>query len=183
MDNGGSSYRRYLDGDDEGMRDLIELYYDSLTLYLNSYLQNLPDAEELAELTFVTLVTKRPVYDGRSSFKTFLYSIGRHITIDHMRKESRTAAMPIGESEPPSGEDIERDYIREEQKRALYRAMGRLKAEYRQILWLTYFEEVPCAEAARIMEKSVFSTEHLLRRARAALKDEMKKEGYTSERS
>lgn len=35
MDNGASSYRRFLDGDDEGIVELIKDYKDGLTLYLN----------------------------------------------------------------------------------------------------------------------------------------------------
>ena len=38
MDNGASSYRRFLDGDDSGMVELVRDYKDGLLLYLNSYI-------------------------------------------------------------------------------------------------------------------------------------------------
>ena len=45
MDNGASSYRRFLDGDDSSFVEIIRDYYDGLTLYLNVYVRNLSVAE------------------------------------------------------------------------------------------------------------------------------------------
>ena len=39
MGNDADRYRRYLDGDDNGLIEIIEIYHEGLTLYLNS---NLP---------------------------------------------------------------------------------------------------------------------------------------------
>ena len=41
MDNGASSYRRFLDGDDEGIVEIIKHYKDGLTLYINEYVNNI----------------------------------------------------------------------------------------------------------------------------------------------
>ena len=41
MDNGASNYRRFLDGDDEGLTFIIKAYKDGLILYLNSYVNNI----------------------------------------------------------------------------------------------------------------------------------------------
>lgn len=50
MDRGAGSYRRYLDGDDTGMAELICDYRDGLLLYLNSYLNDLPLAEDCVRI-------------------------------------------------------------------------------------------------------------------------------------
>ena len=47
MDNGASSYRRFLDGDDEGLTLIIKDYKDGLILYLNGYVSNIYVAEEI----------------------------------------------------------------------------------------------------------------------------------------
>ena len=52
MDNGASSYRRFLDGDDKGIAEIVGDYKDGLIIYLNSYVNNLFIAEELTEDTF-----------------------------------------------------------------------------------------------------------------------------------
>ncbi|MBD5159991.1 MAG: RNA polymerase subunit sigma-24, partial [Ruminococcus sp.] len=76
MDNGAVSYRRFLDGDDEGMVEIIRDYKDGLILYLNGITGNILLAEEIMEDTFFKLVVKKPKFSGRSSFKTWLYAIG-----------------------------------------------------------------------------------------------------------
>ena len=60
MDNGASSYRRFLDGDDEGIVEIIRDYKDGLILYLNGFTRNISTAEELMEETFVKLATRKP---------------------------------------------------------------------------------------------------------------------------
>ena len=71
------SYRRYLEGDDEGMVEVIRDHKDGLTLYLAGIVGNIFTAEELTEETFFKLVVKKPRFAGKSSFKTWLYAIGR----------------------------------------------------------------------------------------------------------
>ena len=47
MDNGASSYRRFLEGDDSGIVEIIRDYKDGLILFLNRYVNNIHTAEEL----------------------------------------------------------------------------------------------------------------------------------------
>ena len=79
MGNGESSYRRFLAGDNEGMFEIVCEYQAGLMLYLNSYVQDIHTAEDLAEDTFLELMLKRPKFSGNSSFKTWLFAIGRNI--------------------------------------------------------------------------------------------------------
>ena len=76
MDNGASSYRRFLDGDDNGFVEIVRDYKDGLILFLDSFVSNLSIAEDLAEDTFVKLGINKPHFSGKSSFKTWLYAVG-----------------------------------------------------------------------------------------------------------
>lgn len=69
MDSGADSYRRFLDGDDEGLAEIVREYKDGLILYLNGYVNNLYIAEELTEDTFFRLITRKPKFSGKSTFK------------------------------------------------------------------------------------------------------------------
>ncbi len=55
MDNGASSYRRFIDGDDNGLAEIIRSYNAGLTLFINSFVNNLSIADELSEETFVKI--------------------------------------------------------------------------------------------------------------------------------
>lgn len=183
MDNGASSYRRFLDGDDNSFVEIIRDYYDGLTLYLNVYVRNLSVAEELAEDTFVKLATKKPKFIEKSSFKIWLYEIRRNLVVDYIRHNAKNMDVSLDCCTELTfeEEEIEHRYIREEGRITLHRAMLRLKAEYRQVLWLTYFENLKAKETARIMKRSVHSVENLIYRARLSLKSELEREGFVYE--
>ena len=93
MDHGAASYRRFLDGDDEGFVEIVRVYNDGLILYLNSFVNNISVADELAEDAFVKLGVKKPRYTGKSSFKTWLYAIGRNVAIDYIRKNAKKRSI------------------------------------------------------------------------------------------
>ena len=79
-------------------------------------------------------------------------------------------------------EDIEKDYLKSEQKRQLHKALGKINAEYSQVLYLTYFEGFSNSEAATIMKKSNKQIENLIYRAKAALKKDLEREGFVYEK-
>ena len=96
MDNGASSYRRFRDeSDEDGLAEIIMQYTDGLTLYLNSIVGNIHTAEDLAEDTFVFLGTKKPKDNGKASFRTWLYTIGRNKAIDYLRRNSKRSEVSI----------------------------------------------------------------------------------------
>ena len=183
MDNGASSYRRYLDGDDTGLTDIIRIYKDGLTLYINGYTDNIFTAEELMEETFFKLATKKPHFSTGSSFKTWLYTIARNVTLDYLRKNSKIADSPIEDFENYLAEesDVEKTYLIKEQKILLHRAMRELKSEYFQVLYLVYFEDFTNAEIAKIMKKNKRQVENLIYRAKTTLRSELEKEGFEYE--
>lgn len=177
MDNGAGSYRRFLAGDDSGIVEIVRDYKDGLIFYLNSYVSNIHIAEELAEDTFFKLMIKKPKYREKYAFKTWLYTIGRNVAIDYIRKNARLLATPIEDLEEMlwDEETLEKSYIREESRIALHRALAGLKPEYRQILYLVYFEDFSNEQAARVMKKSRHQVETLLYRAKKALREEFSK--------
>ena len=59
MDNGASSYRRFLDGDDKGLAEIVRDYSDGLILYLNGIVNNISVAEELMEETLFNIISWR----------------------------------------------------------------------------------------------------------------------------
>lgn len=180
MDNGACSYRRFLEGDDTGLAQIVDTYYDGLVFYINSYVCDLDLAEDIAEETLIKLVTKKPRFKENSSFKTWLYSIGRNHALDAIRRHSRLRRTPLEDCRDlPSDQETESAYFREDRKRMIYRAMVSLKPEYRQILWLYYFEELSQKECAQVMKKSLDSVKHLANRARLALKSELEKEEFS----
>lgn len=181
MDN-GENYSRFLSGDKNALEDIVREYMDGLVLYLCSFTDNIVTAEEIAEDTFVKLYADRPSFRGRSTFRTWLYAIGRNTAIDHIRKHKKHREVSADDLYSLSDlADIEREYIRDEERILLRRTMEKLCEDYRQVLYLVYFENFTNSEAGAVMKKSERQIRNLLYRAKKALKLLLEKEGFEYE--
>ena len=182
MDNGASSYRRFLEGDDNGIVEIIRDYKDGLTLFLNRYINNIHIAEELAEDTFFRLVTRKPRFVSNHSFKTWLFTIGRNIAINYIKRADRVSDIPIEDLENLYADEysLERTYLQEETKIIVHRALSKIKAEYSQVLYLKFFEDLSNEQIAVVMRKTKRQVENLIYQAKHSLKSELNKEdiGY-----
>lgn len=182
MDQATLSYQRFLKGDESALVELIRDYRDGLMLYLNGIVSDLSVAEELTEDTFLKLVLKKPRFSARCSFKTWLYTIGRNLALDHLKRSRRSTVCLEDCPEISDAEcDLERQYIQQEDQIMLHHAMKKLKPEYRQVLWLVYFEGFRCAQVGKIMGKSEATTQTLVCRARKALKEKLLEEEFDYE--
>jgi RNA polymerase sigma-70 factor (ECF subfamily) len=182
MDQATLCYQRFLKGEESALVELIRDYRDGLMLYINGIVSDLSVAEELTEDTFLKLVLKKPRFSARCSFKTWLYTIGRNLALDYLRRNRRSTVCledcPLSCDE---AYDLEQQYIQQENQILLHQAMKKLKPEYRQVLWLVYFEGFRCAEVGKIMGKSEATTQTLVSRARKALKEKLLEEEFDYE--
>ena len=181
-DFGKAEYRRFLEGDKEAFRGIIEAYRANLIRFITGITHDPGQAEEIAEDSFLELVIHPDRYNFSVSLKTYLYSVARHKALSALRYFSRRTTLPLESCEPPEAENgHEKTLERKERDRILYSAMGHLKEDYRTALCLFYFENMNYADIGRVMKKNKKQIDNLLTRARAALRNELKKEGYDHE--
>ena len=176
-------YSRFIrDRSNDDLKELLDRYRESLTLFLFGLVHDIEDAEELMMDSFAVLVSGTSRFSGKSSFKTWLFAVGRNLALKHLRKHRNVT----GRIEDDIPEDLsagletrpEMDLINDERNRQLYTAMEMLNPDYRQVLYLIYFEEMSCEEAAAIMKKNKKQVYNLAARGRQALKDELGKMGF-----
>ena len=58
MGNDADRYRRFLDGDDNGLREIIDIYYNRLTHYINGIVNDPSETVDIVQETFVKLAVK-----------------------------------------------------------------------------------------------------------------------------
>lgn len=174
MDNGASSYRRFLDGDREAFGEVVELYRENLIFFILRYVNSFDTAEDLAEDVFVELLVHPERFEGKSSLKTYLFSIARNKAVDWLRKHTRFVLSSIeDEGEIADFMTLEEAVARSERKRRLSEALGDIKEEYRIAIHLVYLEEMSYDDAGRIMKKSRKQVENLLYRGKKALRERL----------
>lgn len=176
MENGASSYLRFLDGDKSGFVDVVKEYKNGLTLFINTIIRDIHISEEAANEVFLKLYVKKPRYKSQYSFKTWLYTIAKNTAINYIKKYRKTSYASIDDLCYISDEsDIESDYIKGEQNLLIHHTLRALKAEYSQVLYLVYFEELSNSEIANIMGKTSKQISDLIYCAKKALRAELER--------
>lgn len=175
-------YRQYLSGDDAGLEALMKKYGDPLTLYIDGYLHDVHEAEELMLDVFAYLFTKKPrIRDG--GFKAYLYKAARHMALRHKSKRKPLFSLDALADEP-DGRLLAEEVIRtEERNRILHFCMDEMNPDYREVLYLTYFEDMSYAQAAEVTGKTVKQITNMVYRGKESLRRLLEREGITNAES
>ena len=179
MDNGASSYRRYLNGDEEAFREIVTEHFDSLTFFVNRYVNDYAAAEDIALDVFTQLVVNQHGYNFSVSLKTYLFIMGRSRALDYIKHRNKRKMVALTEaSEITSGEpSLEEMLVADDRKRAVNDAMNQLSEEIRLAIHLVYFAQLTPDETAKVLKKSRKQVYNLLFRGKNALRTILGEEG------
>ncbi|MBO4563308.1 MAG: RNA polymerase sigma factor [Clostridia bacterium] len=176
MDNGASSYRRFLDGDENAAGEIMQELFFSLVFFVDRYVRDVHTAEDIAMDVMSDLFVHRHRYNFKTSLKTYLFMRGKSRAIDFLRHRKAIEMTELTEAEAAEDGDIESKVIEDERKRALSAALGRLPEDMRAAVHLVFFEEMTYDEAARVMGKNRKQIDNLLYRAKKELRIMLGKE-------
>lgn len=179
------NYRAFLDGEQEGFEKLVLAHKDNLIYFIHRYVKDLNQAEDLAQDAFVEIYIHKERFHFKSSFKTYLFTIGRNKAVDYIRKADRQVLTEeVVFSETAYGEEtaLEDTIIANEEKKLLNTAMKQLKKEYQEVLDLVYLQEMSHKETAAVLHKTTPQIKVLVHRGRKALGKILEKEGYVHEK-
>ena len=164
-------------GDRDAFGALFDRYADRLTLFICSIVRQKEDAGELMLDTFAVVAAQKSVYRGESGFGTWLFAIAKKLAYQALRKR-RPLLMPLRDGLPADGDPPETALLKDERDRQLYRALEQLKPEYRETLYLTYFENMSVEEIQKITGKSARQIYKLANRGRASLWKKLEGMGF-----
>lgn len=183
MESGIESYLRFLKGNQSEMRTIVGLYWDSMLLFTNGYVHNLSDAEDIAQEALIRLSVKRPHIREEYQLRAYLFRICRNLALNHLKKQKRMLAIPPEDTEwiEDDTEEIETRMELADSRRLLHHAMQQLRQEYREVLYLRYFEELSMKDTAEILKCSEKQAASIAYQARQQLKKILEKEGYSGE--
>ena len=126
-------------------------------------------AEDLTSETFLAAVDAVRRHDAPPISTPWLVGVARHKLVDHWRRTAREErglrAVAGNEPAPPDPWDERLDTLRAQ------RTLQRLAPQHRAALTLRYLDDLPVAEVAGVMARSLHATEALLVRARGAFRD------------
>lgn len=180
MDNGASSYRRFLNGDEEAFHEIITEYRSGLIFFINRYLQDLAIAEDISIDVFTHLLVHPHSYNPKkASLKTYLYRVGRNKALDYIkhRKKITFTDLSAVDAELVDYHSLEEAVLADVQSRTVNAALQQLPQDMRIAVHLVYFENLSYNQAASVMKKSRKQIDNLLYRAKEQLRLLLGKEG------
>ena len=170
-------YHRFLTcGDSADLGVLLERHGEKLTLFLNGYVHSMEDAEELMMDAYAEAAAGAN-FSKKSSFKTWLFAIGRNLAYKKLRRD-HFFFVPLDEALTADDGVPDAELLKDERSRMLYAAMSSINPEYRQALYLTYFEDMSADEVAAVLKKNRKQVYNLIARGKESLKTRLIEMGF-----
>lgn len=141
MDNGASSYRRFLDGDESAFNEIMEELFRSLVFFINGYVHDIHAAEDIAIDAFSDLVVHRHRYNFKVTLKTYVFMLGRSRALDYIKHRKVLSFVELSEAEGVEDEKtLEEIVLADERKRTVHSAIAKLSEDKRVVihLWVEF---------------------------------------------
>ncbi|RIW29053.1 sigma-70 family RNA polymerase sigma factor [Bacillus salacetis] len=163
--------------DKEGTLDeIMRVYGQDILQLVFSYVHNKAVAEDLTQEIFVKCYKSLHTYNRKAKLKTWLWRIAINHSKDHLKSWYNNKVI-IAETDlsQPGRQDksVEESVIQREEDTELANAVLNLPVQYREVIYLHYFEEMQIKDIAKATEQKPNTVKTRLRRAKSILKEQL----------
>ncbi len=167
--------------DPELLDALIEQYQHRLLRYLLHLTGNRATAEDLFQETWLRVLEKGHLYDGRNRFVSWLMSIAHNVAIDHLRKRNPGSLDEM--KDPEDGAPFEPEAggpsplemaVERQQHEMLDSALSQVPPLFREVLVLRFQEQMKLEEIAKLIRIPVATVKTRIYRGVMALRPALK---------
>jgi RNA polymerase sigma-70 factor, ECF subfamily len=167
--------------DPDLLDSLIAQYQHRLLRYLVHLTANHATAEDLFQETWMRVLEKGHLYDGKSRFVTWLLTIAHNVAVDHLRRRSPASLDEMQQPEDGAPFDVpdarpspfEQAATNQESAR-LEAALQQLPAIFREVLTLRVQEQMKLEEIAKLIHIPLATVKTRLYRGVQALRPVLK---------
>lgn len=187
MENEQNLIEKSKKGDADAFSELILAYEKKIISFTYRMLGNTEDAEDAAQEVFVKAYRAISGFDGKASFKTWLYKIASNVAMDELRKRKRrnsdkTVSLYTesedGEYELPLSSEKDEPFEearKNELQKILQNAIGELKEEYRLVVVMRDVQNISYEDIAKTTGLSLGTVKSRISRGRLSLKKILEK--------
>ena len=183
--------RQLLGGDEKAFTELVVRYNATLIRIALYYVNTQASAEDVAQDTWIAVLRGIDRFEGRSSFKTWLFHIlvnrarttgtreHRSILVDPTSSESSVAASRFDEGgtwrvpPEPFTDAIDTAVSNEKIVRLVHEAIARLPEPQQAVVTLRDVEGLSTMEVSALLELSEANVRVILHRGRARVRNEV----------
>lgn len=164
--------RRAKRGEAEGIHFLYVRFSDDVMRYVNSFVGDCYEAEDITHNVFAKLITAIAKYEERAvPFTAWIMRVARNAALDHLRARR---AVPTAEVRVAAGDEGDSDLERGLDIRA---ALEELPDDQRKVLVLRHVMGLTPVEIAGALKRTESSVHSLHHRGRRALRGALEARG------
>ncbi|WP_217585404.1 RNA polymerase sigma factor SigX [Lentibacillus saliphilus] len=164
--------------------DIYETYHHDLYRFIFYMVKDKETAEDLIQDVYIKILQSYHSYKGKSSLKTWIFSIARHQTIDYFRsnqrKQKHVAQLPDWNERQQHIQDTkplpEEITVLNEDIKRLYSYLDHCTPNQKSVLLLRYIHDFSIKETANILNFSTSKVKTTQHRALKVLKTLMSEE-------
>lgn len=165
-----------IDNAGELIDEIMDKYGQEILQLAFSYVKNKQVAEDLTQEIFVKCYKSLHTFSGKSQFRTWLWRIASNHCKDYLKSWYNnnvftTDYQPIYDS--IQCDSVEERVIQDEVDGELATAVMELPVDYREVIYLFYFEELTIKEISSITEIKENTVKTRLKRAKELLKERL----------
>lgn len=154
---------------DSVFQDLYSKYHHDIFKFLFYMVKNREQAEDLVQEVYIRVLNSYHRFEGKSSEKTWLFSIARNVAIDHFRKQKGWKQRMIEKFDwstqqvkdlRPIPEEIA---TQNEEIQLMYHCLDQCTVDQRMVLVMRFIQDLSIAETATALnwtESKVKTTQH-----------------------
>lgn len=138
------------------MKKVCQEYYQTVFGYLITITGGDYDlAEELTQETFYRAIKNSGKFRGECKMSTWLCQIAKYAFYQHLDKKKRRKEVSLDVATPAeTGQQLEREYISNEQKLEIYKQIQKLQSPTRDVVMLRLSGELSFKEIGEILGKT-----------------------------
>jgi RNA polymerase sigma-70 factor (ECF subfamily) len=180
---------------EETFQRIYESYHKDIFQFLFYMVKDKSQAEDLVQEVYIRVLKSYKSFEGRSSEKTWLLSIARHVAIDWFRKQQTLKQRMLGtfdwdKQEIKDSQQLPDELtVQNENLKEIYQALDECTIDQRSVIILRFihgYSISETAEALKFSESKVKTTQHrglkVLRKQLELLKEEQRIEEERVER-
>ncbi|MGE7920495.1 RNA polymerase sigma factor [Viridibacillus sp. NPDC093762] len=160
---------------EDSIIDIYNQHYLDVYRFLICFSGNQNDAEDMTQEVFLRVLNNLPSLNRINNLKTWIFSIAKHVAVDHYRKKRFATLFTEGfflqlksnDTEP--NESVEQSEL----KKSVHVAISKLKPNFRTVVILRGINELSIKETAEILQCSESKVKVDYHRALKELKNKL----------
>ena len=163
--------------DERAFQQVLDRYYSSMLRVASAFVRTTDEAEEVVQETWLAVLSGIDSFEGRSSFKTWLFRILINRARSRARREARSipfSALPLAfEDSFPGAASPEQDVLAAEVRALLESAIASLPRAQRLVISLRDVEGWSAQEVCGALALTESNQRVLLHRARMKVRAQL----------